>query len=237
MGAIIEEGQPHHLALLGRQEGQRLPHAPVAVGREQDRVGAWSGLRHVGQVDGRVHVGDRQPVAPLRVDAQVAGDGEHPSGGAGAGGVELCGLAPDGEHGLLRQFLGRSAGQAEAQQIGFHPGRKPCEKPRERISVAPLRDRSYQRRRVVLSRLRHAGPRRPKTRPRHPATLRPSGEPQVGRPDRDPSEHMHTTSYGPPTPSDHRPFNTITTGRPPALCRDPNGSFLRSHPEKSTPLS
>jgi hypothetical protein len=151
MRAVVEKGEADDLGLLARQAVERRPHPPRPLRRGDQRIGAGRGLGGVGGVG----LGQRQAGMSRRVDAQVAGDGENPGGGAGARRVVERRLAPHRQQRFLGQLLGRVGAAAEADQMRLEARREMGEQRGKGGAVAALGDGADQRPVLVARRLAH----------------------------------------------------------------------------------
>jgi hypothetical protein len=79
-------------------------------------------------------------VSAQSIDTQVSRHPENPGGRGRLGGVELFRFAPDLNHGLLHQVLGRRVVSAEAKHVTFDAGREVAEQTLEGLSVAGTAD-------------------------------------------------------------------------------------------------
>jgi len=87
------------------------------------------------------------------IDAQIARDGEYPSGDRTAGRIEPLRLAPDDQQGLLRQFIGQLCRHAAVHEIAFHT-RREIEK--QRAETLPVASRRHGQKKLgILAGWRH----------------------------------------------------------------------------------
>lgn len=77
--------------------------------------------------------------AAQAIDAKIAGNDVNPCRCGAGSRIEGGGLAPDAQHGFLRQFLGDHRPSARAHQIGLHSRKIMREQRREGLSVGVLR--------------------------------------------------------------------------------------------------